>query len=975
MKSKLLFCARAMTAAICVAAVAAAQTTGRIDGIVRLSDGGPVAGASVEARGLRTPGSRSAVTDAKGRYHLPELSPGTYEVRAFVPGFRTANRQIVVSLGTAAAVDFTLDPAAREDVVVSGETPPIDTASAAGGTHYTSRIVAKLPVDRNYADIVRANPAVDTDRGDTQGRSLALTIDGATSAENQWIIDGVNTTSVIKGVQGKAINNEFVEEVEVKSDGYSAEYGRALGGIVNVVTKSGGNELHGDAFVYADSSGTAAREVFTPGETSVFAMRLADSRRADYGAALGGFLVRDQLWFFAAYDRVDSRSEVSRAEPSAHVTTGDRFPLDVTDNLYSGKLTWNASPSTTVVGTVFADPSTISGAAGADPRQGPANLTPIVSLDPSTWSSTRKIGGADESIRITEVPSSRTLLTLQASLHRDRYELLATDTVRLEDDMCAGGTPDPPCGFPLEPNAVTGGFGGVSGRDDRNSSERRQLQGDVTLYSGDHEFKAGGDFHDGRTHGIGYFTGGQQVFVRNEYGQLYYAHQFVAVSADDPTPTSGYHLGARVLDYGAFVEDAWKPAAGLSLNLGLRWDGEDTQSFRAETVLRFRDEWQPRIGVAWDPWRDGRSKVYASAGRFSYGLPTILAVAAFHGFTLLETYNFDPVGVTQDPNVMNHCEAMLIAGGGSIGDPVDPGLRPMYQDEFTLGFERSLDPTLTVGLKGIYRRLGAAIEERCDFISTSTNNTCALINPGSSGPYASGDAPVHTGFDGDTSQFATGPPTPPARRLYRAIEVTARKSAGDRLWLQASYVYSSLRGNYDGGVNQTSYGQTSVGTNSDFDYPTLWHNASGTLSLDRPHRFRLDGFWVTPWRLTVGLQAYAESGTPLNRFGYFNGKYGSAVFLVPRGSAGRLPTLWESSLTLSYPIAVGPVSVTLQAYIFNLFNNQIVTSRDEAWSINPPKGYPATVEDSNQPSDNPDYGKATSRQAPRSLRGAVRVSF
>ena len=123
---------------------------------------------------------------------------------------------------------------------------------------------------------MRSNPGVSTDRGDTQGRSLALTIYGATSAENQWIIDGVNTTNVFKGVQGKAINNEFVQEVEVKTGGYQAEYGRALGGVINVITKSGGNEFHGDAFVYYDSTGTAAEKEFRPGDSGIAEMRVVD---------------------------------------------------------------------------------------------------------------------------------------------------------------------------------------------------------------------------------------------------------------------------------------------------------------------------------------------------------------------------------------------------------------------------------------------------------------------------------------------------------------------------------------------------------------------------------------------------------------------------------------------------------------------------------------------------------------------------
>src|SRR5262249_41433267 len=102
-----------------------------------------------------------------------------------------------------------------------------------------------------------------------------------------------------------------------------------------------------------------------------------------------------------------------------------------------------------------------------------------------------------------------------------------------------------------------------------------------------------------------------------------------------------------------------------------------------------------------------------------------------------------------------------------------------------------------------------------------------------------------------------------------------------------SYIYSSLTGNYDGGVNEGQYGQSWPGINMDFDYPQMWHDGSGRLGLDRPNRFRFDGYWTTPWRLSVGLQAYAESGVPLNRLGYLNQYYGSVIFLDPRGSTGR----------------------------------------------------------------------------------------
>jgi hypothetical protein len=126
----------------------------------------------------------------------------------------------------------------------------------------------------------------------------------------------------------------------------------------------------------------------------------------------------------------------------------------------------------------------------------------------------------------------------------------------------------------------------------------------------------------------------------------------------------------------------------------------------------------------------------------------------------------------------------------------------------------------------------------------------------------------------------------------------------------------------------------------------------------------------------VGLQTFAQSGAPLNKQGYFN-QYYSDIQLVPRGDAGRLPTLWEANLTLGYPIVVGPVTVTVQVYAYNLFNNQIRTQQEVLYTIRRPPGYPDTLYDQNVPTDrvNPNYGKILARQDPRLLRGAVKISF
>jgi hypothetical protein len=823
---------------------------------------------------------------------------------------------------------------------------------------------------------------VSTDRGDTEGRSLALTVYGATSAENQWIIDGVNTTDPFKGIQGKAINAEFIQEVEVKTGGYQPEYGRALGGIVNVITKSGGNAYHGDGFVYYDSQGTAAEKEFRPGDSVVAEMRVADGSRLDYGVDLGGFLVKDRLWVFAALNRVDFSGDLSRVESKPPVSRDDRFPFASTEYLYSGKLTWNAAPSTSFVGTVFADPSSSSGAADADPRQGLGSIfvTPIESSDPSTWFSARDQGGTDFGVRVSQLFGSKAIATIQGSYHRNRNALTAPDGIRYVDWTCAGGTRDAPCDPPAEPRAIRGGFGFIPGLTDNSESRRRQFRGDTTFYAGSHELKSGGDYDEGHTETFGSYTGGQSVEIFSEFGQVYYVHSFNAVSPEDPTPVAQVLRKATVRDFGAYVQDSWKAASGLTINAGLRWDGERAVTYADETVLRLHT-WQPRIGVAWDPWKDGATKVFAFAGRFSWAMPTAMTAAIFSNNTALASYNLDPVSLVPDPRVFNH-EGQLdvIAGGGPSRVPVDSGVVAPYQDELTLGVERSLSPSLTLGLRGTYRRLGSAIENRCDFDRTSPEtelSRCAIITPGSDGKFARGDVPTCNGLIDEPawSSCESRSASPPAKRVYRGLELLARKSVGDRLWVQASYVYSSLRGNYDGGFNQGASGASIPGRNSDFDYPALWHDGYGILALDRPHHFRLDGYWTTPWRLSVGLQAFVESGAPLNQLGYFNFNYGSLVFLVPRGSAGRLPTNWGADLTLSYPIELGPVTATLQGYLFNVFNKQIAISRDDVWSASPPQGFPETLFDPNQERKNDLYGSVTGRSEPRSFRAALRVSF
>jgi outer membrane receptor protein involved in Fe transport len=986
-----------------------AQTTGRIEGTVLDQNGAPLPGVTVEASSPNLQGTRTAVTGSDGRYRLPSLPPGTYKVSATLTGLGSVEKNVSVLLDQTATVVMQLSLTTKEAVIVTGEAPMVDTTSTTGGTNYSSKVIEKLPLGRNYAEIIRSNPGVNQDQGDTQGRALSLTVYGATSVENQFIIDGVNTTNVIRGFQGKAINGEFIQEVEIKTGGYQAEYGRALGGVINVITKSGGNEFHGDGFVYYDSFGLRADQKITS-EDYFQGMRINGYNRTDAGVDLGGRILKDRLWFFAAYDHVSKPTSISRYNDSADgsVTANDKFPADSTDNLYSGKLTWNIGTGTTLVGTIFADPSKVTGAAASDPSHSYYPV-PIVSQDPSTWGSDLNIGGTDYGVRVNQLFGSTGLLSLQGSRHYDKYETIPAGAgagVRLEDWTCSGGTPTNPCDQPVEPNTASGGFGAVSGYIRNNNSTRWQARGDTSLYLGNHEMKIGGDWQNGKTTAITNISGKQYVQQYNEYGQTYYAHNFWAAGPDDFTPVDNV-VQPNTINYSAFAQDSWKVLSGLTINAGLRWDNENLKNFAGESVIKLSNEWQTRVGIVWDPKNDGSMKVYAFGGKFYYALPTDLNVRSYGQQLFVTTYNFNPGGtaadVAQDPTVIGH--ETPHTQGGIFAEPHDAGMKGIYQDEFSVGFETLLDPTFSVGIKGEYRRFGRAVEDRCDADSSApenNGNTCVITNPGGTGQFATGTFTGCNGLDGNAYECGIKPinsllpegTITRARRLYRGIELVARKTVGDKFWAQASFVYSSLRGNYDGGVKQ-DYVQTDPGITADFDYNSFLRNRYGKLYLDRPVNFRLDTTYITPWKLALGFQGYVQSGPPQSVYGYFNSLYIAQTSLVPNGSAGRLPTQYEMNLSLSYPIQIGPTTVTLSGYAFNLLDRQIITNVDNNWQISQGANYPKSPDQYNnlflapctaaQNSDpvgnhcneknNANYGLATSRQDPRLFRFAVKISF
>lgn len=986
-----------------VSGSALAQTTGTIAGTVSDNTGAALPGVAVEIRSPALLGVRTVVSDGRGSFRFPAIPPGVYSLAATLSGFTKLERSgIRVSLGETATVNAVLSLSLKEEVVVTGEAPVVDTTSTTAGSNYTAVVMNKLPLGRNYADVVRMQPGVQEDSGETQGRSLALSIYGSTSAENLFLIDGVNTTNVIKGFQGKAINSEFVEEVEVKTGGYQAEYGRNTGGVVNVITKQGGNEFHGGVFGYFENASTRSdvKVEQTPDYSQEGDVQLSNdfpkNTRIEGGASLGGYFLKDRIWFFGAYNKVKNDRNT---RPLEGVVAGQEFGQEFDSDLYSAKLTFRVSAMTEVQATLFADPQTNSG-----------SLTDIpASTNPLTYEGEREVGGTDWALKVNQILGTWGLFTAQGGRHEDQFRTFVPNVQRTVDR-----TANILYGDPL---VNLGGPGGVFGPTVNNESTRDMLRGALSLFVGRHEIKAGGDYQKDVTSGSTYYPGASQLqvypcrpgvanyncdlakapFADTAAGriQVYYRHLYYAPSGTDLDPLDASPFEVPNKLWSAFVQDEWKVLPNLVVNAGLRYDSQKV--FKGDNSLAFelKDQWSPRVGFSWDFLNDGSSKAYGSWGRFHYATPTDLNVRVFTANTQVSTYNYSPTGMDQDPAAPRN---RLIQVGSVEGEPVDAGMKAAYQDELTLGLEKAIDPTLSLGAKFTYRTLGRTIEDRCDLDSSdplNNYNSCALFNPGGAGPAASGRIATcnNTGNPYDpTAGECTSPGVAvgDVERKFTGFELVARKRIGESFWAQASYLYSKLEGNYSGAI-RTESGQTDPGINADFDYYQFNENAYGRLDLDRPHQFRASGTYTFPFGLTTSLGFFVRSGTPYGKSGWFNDFYTTELYLVPRNSLGRTPTEWDADLSLAYNLKVGAVTITPQLLVYSAFDNQIVTSYDTRFNplgsfvgneASPHYGQPG-VEPGTEGcaaggapcTDNVDYLKAGSRSSPRVIRFAVKVAF
>ncbi|MBV9495421.1 MAG: TonB-dependent receptor, partial [Acidobacteria bacterium] len=244
-------------------------TTGNLFVVVTDATGGALPGATVTVSGDGPP--RMQVTDTQGGARFLSIPPATYKVSVELVGFATANvPSVVVHLGKSTDLPLQLKSAqVNESMTVTAAAPTIDLDTTAVGANFDQRAIETLPTGRNYSSIAQVVPGVSSDANPLNAAQSTISVYGSSGAENSFYIDGVNTTNMEYGFQGKELNFEFIREVEVKTGGYEAEFGRSTGGIINVITKSGGNQFSGDVFGYEDNDSlqSNAKAVVSTGGT------------------------------------------------------------------------------------------------------------------------------------------------------------------------------------------------------------------------------------------------------------------------------------------------------------------------------------------------------------------------------------------------------------------------------------------------------------------------------------------------------------------------------------------------------------------------------------------------------------------------------------------------------------------------------------------------------------------------------------
>ncbi len=997
---------------------AAAPTEGAILGQVRdLDTGQPVPGVTVVASGPE--GDLSALTDAKGLYQFRALPIGSYTIR-FRRGEVLVEREATVSVDKVMRVNMRL-PALPDEVetVATAYSPPlIDVGSSRIGTTFGSDFIDGIPnPGADVASLIQKTPGGYNDSiAVSPGVSApGLSLGGGTGADNSYYLEGLNVTALRDGLLGTNLNVAFLEEAEVMSAGYGAEYGGALGGVVNMVLKSGSNEWKGSAFSWVEPGGLAGTPQRILSRSSVLTGVTEPDYKTEMGLELGGPIIKNKLFIWGGYvpeigrshfaqytDRLVDRNGdgIADSNPDGSPVVDPLYsriiPGESTTQNYAGKLTWRPRPehvfSLSLVG-IRKDEEFMRGA-NMDLLAGMSheltNRQDII----AHWQSAffdRK-WRIDASLGLhSEGYSRRSPYGDAESMNDVNWDNSPSLTQfnPILNGPCALRPGEDPSFQPCPAQEYQSGGYGVL-RDVSASRWAGQIKStNVFTAAGLHELKEGFDFefnqYDDKVWNSGLDGSRGSVYVEPDgsvaVNSLYRLPYGTSVSSIDPTAlsTAPYYQDSieaktTALNLGAFIQESYMPLPNLTVNVGLRWEAQRLTDYQDREALSIWKSFAPRIGVVYDPTKEGRAKVFAHYGQYYESIPMDLADKAFGGQGAVVSV-YDPCS---SPQSWRSC-APPVGAFSLTGDrlAVQPNIKGSYRNEIVVGGQLQRWSNLVVGASIIRSWLGRIIEDTGGSLvpdpTTGNQNGPSILSN------------------------ITDPTWPKPERTYTALQLTASKRMAKNWFFAGSYTLSQTRGNYTG-LYAADAGQLDPNLSTQYDVAQLMANRNGPLPNDRPHVVHLDGYYQFQWgrhSLSPGLSFFGESGQPITPLGYAPYEGQDETFILPRGSAGRTPFVTQFDLHLSYRAKLSN-ALSAEAFIdiFNVLNQKAVLTVDSTYTYD--QVMPATsgtkltqipladydgqkCNGSNCPvgyaSANPNYLRPTSYQAPISGRLGMRVRF
>ncbi len=976
---------------LCLSVTAFAQeVTGDIEGTVRDPNGAVVPGVVITVRSLgRTDGSRpdatagfsrTITTDSNGFYRMQQIPPGFYTVTTgSTAGFgESATNNVQVGVGRATQINITLAPMGSENIVnvTDDGAVTIDSTSNKVIANINAQTIELLPKGVNFTSLLQTLPSVRS-----EPLSGGFQIDGASGSENTFIIDGQEVSNFRTGTLN--INNnvpfQVVQELQVKSGGFEAEFGGATGGVITATTRSGGNDFHGEIGTSFRPARLQAgprsfqRLVTLTGLNIIEEIQPRRDEGTDFFpfATLSGPIIKDRMWFFGAYVpqfiNIDRKLDYISPDPRGRVVREtENYTARIKQEYAFGRIDIQPISTIRLTGSYLWNPREQIGT-----PDGFGNTTGNVPQLTFPNGTVRRGGeylnqtGGRQTANNTNgsiiwTPTGKFVFTA-----RGGYSFLNEKIGNYGVPAVAGitryvaqnfGTPVP-AGFGIP------GFGqnfpGFS-QLEFDATIRRTFDADASYrfnFGGRHQIKGGFQFN-------GISNQVQSTLVDTlviRFGTTIAQNTGLEVPVNPAAIGAGWLqrfgiFGAAGSDNKAFyIQDTWQPFNRLTINVGVRTEKEDSPSFAPGApgiVFDYGDKISPRVGFAFDLFGDGRTKIFASYGkffdRFKYELPRgsfggnffrqdhfdILpgqTINSFNRQTILGS-NPDPIGGNcplPASTGLSRCQRDFRIPSNLPGNDlelgaVDPDIKAFQQSEYTVGFERDLGRGYLFTSRYTHKQVDVAVED-IGFLTASGGEAYIIGNPGR------GLALQQSVANGFTPLEAV--------RDYDALELRVVKRFATSAYLDASYTLSRLYGNYAGLASSDEDGRTSPNVNRNFDLPFIGYSAlgqpdNGRLPTDRPHSFKISGAYTYNWggNNSTDFSGFSiiQSGTPRTTRFTFLGVGGQ--ILNGRGDLGRTETFTQTDLAASHKYRFGRdnrLTLAIDFDVLNAFNEaNVITQFD-----------------------------------------------